>query len=62
MCKKMVHPQFLVIVRQGGSPFPVRPASNLLCRPAADFPRYFSQSVLSPSFVPSLPPAAENQV
>lgn len=28
MCKKMVRPQFLLIVRQGGSPFPVRPASN----------------------------------
>lgn len=54
MRKKMVRPQFLVIVRQGGSPFPVRPVSNLLCRPAADFPRYFSQSVLSPPFLQPL--------
>ena len=48
MCKKMVRPQFPVIVRQGGSPFPVRPVSN------ADFPRYFSQSVLSPPFLQPL--------
>ena len=55
MCKKMVRPQFLLIVRQGGSPFPVRPASNS----CAD--RLRTSRGISVSFVPSLPPAAENQ-